>query len=160
MSEAYEEGVVRDAERILELLKNEIVKVKEDSMEKRVARFKLDEDGKERKKDSQEYVDWLANARNKFEIFRNNRRPDFIPERFMAAADLVKAYGFGQTRRYLETGEGYIFRMTELESLSKKLSQDLVTMTKDRDDWKKRAGDCEKVKFGTKEFFGDVTESS
>ena len=154
------DGVIREAERVLKLLEDDVIRIREDCRTKEVRRgVSKDEKGKERDQGVQSYADWVANARSRFKLRHNDPDPQNLPYTWGVAVDLIKAYDYGQTWGYLETGEGFVLRISELEGLSKKLSQDLDAIKKERDDWKKRYDDCERAKFGTSGLVGDVSES-
>ncbi len=147
---------MEEAEKILRLLKDEIVVVKESQRAHMVEQIQ-DEDGKERKV-SRKFADLLAGRRSTFEVWRADYSPEGTTYRFKAARDLVQIYEYGHTWGYFEKGEGYIFKLGEAEQTAKKLSQDVASLTKERDAWKKRYDDCESSKFGTGAFTSNVEE--
>jgi hypothetical protein len=149
--------MVNEAEKIFLALTNEEFVVAEQFKRAYVRHSSLGRDEK-MKTDESPFADWLANARKSYRIYRGGTPEENDFALWQASTNLVACFDYGQTWRYFEKGDGMLKRLAEAEALNKSLAQDIDRLTTDRDAWKKRAFDCEAVKFGTNVSIGDVEE--
>lgn len=148
-----DDWTLTEADRIYQLLKDNVLAIKPDCMMKIVGETKEDEKGKKELR-KRTFADWLANARAGWEIWRGNLSTLAVTERWTAANSLMKAFGYGDTWRFFEVGEGYVFKMEQQENLVKNLSQDIERLTKERDTWKRMYDECD----AGEAFTGNVEE--
>jgi hypothetical protein len=159
VSEDSFDPMVADALRIMGLLDDEIVTIKPEERDHIIKSTFTDDKGKERV-EKVKFADELSQVEHKFKIWRDDKTVEGRVKRWEAASGLVRAFNYGQKWRYFETGEGFVIRLNEQENLVKKLTEDLATRTTERDAWKKRYEDCERLKFRTSggTLTGDVEE--